>query len=258
VIVTLTTDFGRTDGYVAAMKGVLYTLAPRLTVVDLTHEVPAFDVSHAAYVLHQAAPFFPSDTVHVAVIDPGVGGPRRGMVVVQHRQYFVGPDNGVFTPFLTDEAVVHELVNPALWLPNPAAVFHGRDLFAPTAARLVTGLAPADCGPRLADPVRLPAWQVRREGEAVIGAIVHVDHFGNCISSISADRLKELGEGPCHVEAANGMRVALRRTYSEASPGEVLALVGSTGLIEIAVREGSAAAQCGVKRGDAVRVLVTA
>jgi len=253
MIITLTTDFGARDGYAGAIKGVIASRAPRATVFDISHEIPSFDIAHAAFVLFTAAPFYPPGTVHVAVIDPGVGGARRGVVVVGRQHLFVGPDNGVFTPFLDEAAAVHELADPDLWLGHAAATFHGRDLFAPTAVHLAQGLAPADCGPTVAEPVRLPAWNVEREGDALVAAVVHVDGFGNAITGLSTERLAELGEGSYAATIAGHEPIAVRRTYADADSGQLLALIGSTGLLELAVREGSAAAQLGLQRGDAVR-----
>lgn len=256
MIVTLTTDFGGRDGYAGAMKGVIYSLLPRATVVDITHDVPPFDVRHAAFALWQAAPFFPPETVHVAVVDPGVGGSRRGLVVAHRRQFFVGPDNGVFTPFLEEPPLAWELANPDLRLPDLSATFHGRDLFAPAAARLAGGLPAAEVGPPVSDPVRLPAWRVLRQPGAWQAAIVHIDAFGNCVTSLPAARLSELGPGPYRVTVAGGEPLALRRTYGEAESGEPLALIGSSGLVEIAVREGDAATRLRLRRDDVVLISI--
>ncbi|MDP8222738.1 MAG: SAM-dependent chlorinase/fluorinase [Candidatus Lernaella stagnicola] len=257
MILTLTTDFGLADGYAGAMKGVILSRAPRANVVDISHEVPPHDVLHGAFVLFQAAPFFPPDTVHVAVIDPGVGTARRGIVVAHRRHFFVGPDNGVFSPFLDEQAVVYELADPDLWLPDPSATFHGRDLFAPAAAQLATGLPPAECGPRVDDPVRLPAWRLKREGDSFVTAVVHIDRFGNCITALPGARLAELGSGTIRVIPEGGPALALRRAYGEVEVGEPLALVGSSGLLEIAVRNGHAARVLELTRETVVRISVS-
>jgi S-adenosyl-L-methionine hydrolase (adenosine-forming) len=257
MIITLTTDFGLADGYVGATKGVIFSRAPRAQLVDISHRVPPQDVRHAAFVLAQAAEFFPPDTVHVAVVDPGVGGSRRGIVVARRRQFFVGPDNGIFSYFLDDQAVCHELKNPNLWLPEASATFHGRDLFAPAAAHLAQGLELADCGPRIEDPVRLPGWTVHKQQASFETSVVHVDHFGNCITALPAARLGELGQGPYLVTALDRRPVGLRRTYGDVAPGEPLALVGSTGLVEIAVRDGSAAEELSIGRGTQVQVTLS-
>lgn len=252
MIITLTTDFGWADGYVGAIKGVVYSLLPRAQVVDITHDVPPFDVAHGAFVLAQATPFFPPETVHVGVVDPEVGGARRGVVVAHRRRFYVGPDNGLFTPFLTADAVVRELTNPDLFLPTAAPTFHGRDLFAPTAAHLAGGLPMEECGPLVADPARLPDWDVRLTDGAFFTAVIHVDRFGNCITALPAARLDELGSGPVRIQAPGLPPLPLSRTYADVAGGQPLALIGSHGMVEIAVREGSAAA-LGLARGAIVR-----
>jgi len=253
MIVTLTTDFGLRDGYAAAMKGVILSRAPRATVVDISHYIAPFDVQMASYVLWQAAPYFPPGAIHVCVVDPGVGGARRGLVVEARQHLFVGPDNGVFTPFLDDAARAYELANPDLWLPRPSVTFHGRDLFAPTAVHLAQGLPSSECGPPVGDPVRLPAWDVRREGDTFTAAVVHVDHFGNLVTGLDHARLAELGDGPFRAHLPGGETLPVRRTYVEVETDEPLALIGSFGLLEIAVREGSAASFFGLDRGAPIR-----
>lgn len=257
MIITLTSDFGSADGYAGAIKGVILSIAPRAMVVDITHEAPPQDVRHAAFALAQAAEFFPPETVHLAVVDPGVGGARRGLVVARKRQFFVGPDNGIFSFFLEGGAVCHELTNPDLWLPNASATFHGRDLFAPAAAHLATGLPLEDCGPVVTDPVKLPEWDILAEPHALQTAVVHIDHFGNCITALPAARLAELGPGPYLVTPHDRPPVSLRRTYGDVPPGQPLALIGSTGLVEIAVREGNAANDLALRRGTQVRITLS-
>ncbi len=254
MIITMTTDFGNRDGYVAAMKGVVYSRAPRATVVDISHNIPPFDVQAGSFVLAQAARFFPPETIHLGVVDPRVGSERRGLLIVSRRQMFVGPDNGLFTPFLDHQAQVFALTNPNLWLPHASNTFHGRDLFAPTAVHLAEGLAPEDVGPEVTDPVRLPAWNVRRDGDSLIGAVVHIDRFGNAITGLPAAFLNELGEGPFVVELAGQESIPLLSVYSDTRPGEALALIASCGMVEVAVREGNGASYLNVQRGDVVRI----
>jgi len=256
MIISLTTDFGLQDGYVGALKGVLLAQAPQAVLVDLAHDLPPFDIMHAAFVLRQAAPFFPPGTVHVAVVDPGVGGPRRGIIVARAGQYFVGPDNGIFSPFLDEAAVVHELSDPNLWRPNPDRTFHGRDLFAPTAAKIVLGMQPADCGPVVYDPVRLPAWEIHQERNSFVAAIVHIDRFGNAITALAGERLSELGDGAYLAQVGDYPPMPVARAYHEVKPGSPVAVIGSTGLLELAVREGNAAATFNLRRGLPVRISI--
>ena len=253
MIITLTTDFGLQDGYVAAMKGVIYSLAPRATLVDLCHLVPPFDVQAASFVLYQAAPYYPPGTVHVVVVDPGVGSSRRGLALVSGQHIFIGPDNGVFTAFINENAAVRQLDNPDLWLPEHSATFHGRDLFAPVAVHLAQGLPLAECGAEVADPVRLPAWEVHHDGDEFAAVVVHIDRFGNAITGLPAVRLAELGLGPYSAHLPGRPPIPVLKTYAEAKKGKVLALAGSTGLLELAVREAAAAEILRLERGAPVR-----
>jgi S-adenosyl-L-methionine hydrolase (adenosine-forming) len=249
-VVTFLSDFGLADTYVAEMKGRVLSLCPGAVLVDLTHDVPPFDIEAGACLLARAVTVFPEGSIHLAVVDPGVGSDRRGLVIEGPRAWFIGPDNGLFTPVL-EGARVFEL-DPARITTAPAApTFHGRDLFAPAAARLAAGAEAAAIGTPVTDPVRLDAGDARG---ASTGRIVHVDRFGNCITSLAAARLADQAAGGV-VLVALGHRIALFvRTYAEAPAGRAVALPGSGGRIEIAVREGSAAALLGLSRGDEVHL----
>lgn len=250
-VVTLLTDFGDADAYVGAMKGVLLGLAPGVRWIDLTHRIPPQDLHAAAYVLESAVGGVPADVVHLVVVDPGVGTPRRAVAVRTPRGRFVAPDNGVLTPVL-EEGVEEAVSLP--WPPDASATFHGRDVFAPAAARLARGDAMAALGdPVEGDLVRLPEYRARRISGGVAGRVLHVDRFGNAISSIRRD---ELPEGTLEVEAAGRAVGPLRRTYGDVAVGEALALVGSAGHVEVAVRNGGAAAALGLRSGDGVVVRV--
>lgn len=257
-IITLTTDFGTRDAYVAEMKGVMLGIAvsvrQAVSLVDLTHEVAAHDVTEGALALDAAAPFFPRGSIHLAVIDPGVGTDRRGLVVRTERALLVGPDNGLFTPFL--EAAgrweAWELRAEEYRLSAVSRTFHGRDIFAPAAAHLATGVPPERFGPPVRDPVRLSWPTVRAVTGAVAGAVLHVDRFGNLVTSIRAETLDEVG-GSVRIRLG-GRALPLVGTYGELEAGQAGALVGSSGRIEIAVREGSAAARFKARRGTPVVV----
>lgn len=246
-LVTLTTDFGLGDSYVAEMKGRLLALCPRLRIVDLTHDVPPFDVEAGAVLLTRTVAAFPSGTIHLAVIDPGVGTTRRGLVVRTQAAWFVGPDNGLFGPFL-EGAAAFALLPERLSPHGAAATFHGRDLFAPAAARLALGMAVEDFAAPIADPVRPPV----RAG----GRIVHIDRFGNCITNLTwPDGAPAQGDSPPFALRCGVVTISrLVRTYGDAPPGVPVALVGSAGWLEIAVREGNAAQRLGLHRGDPVMV----
>lgn len=250
-IVTLTTDFGTRDAYVAAMKGAILGIARSVRLVDVTHEVPPHDVAEGALALEAAAPYFPSGTVHVGVVDPGVGTARRGLAVLARGQVFVGPDNGLFTPFLAGTAwTAFELVAPEYRLARVSRTFHGRDVFAPAAAHVATGVDPSRLGPRVSDPVRLPWPAARRTGAGVAGVVVHVDRFGNLVTSISGEALA--GPGADAVVAVMGRELAVVGTYGEIAGRRAAALVGSSGRLEIAVREGSAARLLRAGRGTRI------
>ncbi len=252
-IVTLLTDFGAGSGYPAQMKGVVLSAVPDARIVDLSHEVPHFDVLSGALLLEACVPRFPAHAVHCAVVDPGVGTSRRALCVVDAAgRRLVGPDNGLFTPFLAGGRAF-ELSDRAV-VPEPeSATFHGRDLFAPVAAWLAAGGDAARLGPEVRDPVRLAWEEPRRSGERLDGACLAADGFGNVATSIAARHLA--GAQVRAVEVA-GRTVRFVRTFGDAAPGEAVALLGSGGRVEIAVREGSAARQLGLARGTAISVLL--
>ena len=197
-ILTLLTDFGTADYYVAAVKGTLLRLAPGTTLVDVSHEVPPGDVEAAAFLLAAAASSFPDDTVHLAVVDPGVGSARRMLAVRAASAFFVAPDNGLLTPFLDGAIAIRAVERAELFLPSPGQTFHGRDRFAPVAAWLLRGERFEDLGPEIGDPVRLPAPLPQRDTGRITGRVVHVDRYGNLITDIPAALAPP---GPCRAEA---------------------------------------------------------
>ncbi|MDI6854350.1 MAG: SAM-dependent chlorinase/fluorinase, partial [Deltaproteobacteria bacterium] len=192
-IITLLTDFGCRDAYAAAMKGVILGINPQVCLVDLTHEIPPHDIAAAAFVLAEAAPFFPPETIHLAVVDPGVGSARRGLAARARGQFCIGPDNGLFH-FLFQGApdlAIFSLENPAYFLSEISATFHGRDIFAPVAAHLSRGLALEKLGPVVDDPVVLPVAEPVFGRDRAEGEIVYVDRFGNLVSNINWQRLSD-------------------------------------------------------------------
>jgi S-adenosylmethionine hydrolase len=254
VLFTLTTDFGAGSGYPAQMKGVLLTAVPDARIVDVSHDVPRQDVLAGALLLEACLPWFPASAIHVAVVDPGVGTDRRALCVRDAEdRTFVAPDNGLLTPFLREGARAFA-IEPGRALPPPrSATFHGRDLFAPAAAFLATGGDPGALGPAVADPVRLAWPAAERSGSELSGETLAADSFGNLVTSI---RERDLAGAPVGGAEAGGRRARWVRTYGEASPGELVALLGSGGRVEIAVREGSAAAVLGRVRGVRVRLVL--
>jgi len=252
-IITLITDFGTRDSYVSEMKGVILSLVADVHLVDITHDVEPQQVAEAALTLEAAATAFPAGTVHLAVVDPGVGTDRRAIVVAAGGQLFVGPDNGLFTPmFAHAEWRAFELAAGEYRRPVVSQTFHGRDIFAPAAAHLARGVAPARFGPAVGDPVRL-SWPEAREGaDGVEGTVIHVDRFGNLVTSIGAEHVATvLADGRAAVRVA-GRVLPLVGTYGELPPGRAGALIGSRNRLEVVVRDGSAAARLGAGRGTAV------
>lgn len=250
-IVTLLSDFGSGSGYPAQMKGVILGRLPDARLVDLSHDVPPFDVLAGALMLEGCVPAFPRSAVHLAVVDPGVGTERRPICLVDGEgRRFVGPDNGLFTPFLSGAWEVRLLDAPGI-VPVPAShTFHGRDLFAPVAAWLGGGGDPRQLGPEVHDPVRLDWRGPTSKGDELQGETLAADPFGNLITSIRGSDLRG-----AVVSVWVGDRPARWvRTFGDARAGDLLALLGSGGRVEIAIREGSAAAELGETRGLPVRV----
>lgn len=245
-VVTLLTDFGTADGYVAEMKGVILRLAPGSGLVDLTHEIPAGDIAAGAFTLGRSWKTFPAGTVHLAVVDPGVGTARRALAASAGGHHFVGPDNGLLSDVLPKTGFEAVALQP----PRDAApTFHGRDVFAPAAAALAGGAALSSLGQAVADPLRLRAARLERRGAKLVGTVVHVDRFGTLITNIPGPR----------VEPASNVRVGaydveLRSTFADMPPGDLVAFVGSGGTVEIAVRDGRADATLGLARGAEVTV----
>ncbi len=246
-LITLLTDFGTSDSYVAEMKGVLLGACPGAVLVDITHAVPPADVRAGAYLLGRAWHWFPPGSVHLAVVDPGVGTARAALAFRAHGAWFVGPDNGLFTPVLRD-AEVEIVVLPTP--PHAAPTFHGRDLFAPAAAALAGGTPLQMLGePLTGMPTRLTYTEPHYEGKSVVGRIVYVDRFGTLVTNLTTEvvppyavlEVEDLDIGP------------LRRTFGDAPPGGLLAYVGSGGAVEIAVRDGSAARRLGLGVGGRIR-----
>ena len=239
-IVTLLTDFGIDDAYVGAMKGAILNLNPQASLIDLTHGVRPFAVLQGAFLLDSAWRSFPAGTVHIAVVDPGVGSTRKAIAFRAADHYFVGPDNGLFT-FLSEPISENvELPTP----PEAAPTFHGRDVFGPAAARLAAGGKLADLGiGRHAEPMRLNDAWASKVGEAWRAIALHCDHFGNVISNLPIRAL-------ARIKAVNGVRLRTVETYEDAQPNELVALVGSSGRIEFALREGSAASRLHTAPGE--------
>jgi S-adenosylmethionine hydrolase len=256
-IITFTTDFGSRDGYAGAMKGVVLSLAPEARIVDITHGVPAQDVNAGAVALAQAAPLYPPGSIHVAVVDPGVGGAQADILVEAGGSFYVGPDNGVLSLAARPPRRIWRIEAPGFRRDPVSPTFHGRDVFAPTAARLASGASPSEAGPEVESMVQIGARPLHRRGGVVEGEVIHVDAFGNLITSLPAEALASNpgGELVIQVEGGEGtFEPTFGRTFSDVESGALIAYIGSGGQLEIARRDGSAARRMGAARGTSVRV----
>lgn len=252
-IVTLLTDFGTADGFVGEVKGEILTHAPLASVVDVAHDLSPGDILAASWVLEQVWDRFPEETIHLAVVDPGGGGPRRGIIARVANRWYVGPDNGTLTRVL-DRFGIQEARQLEEHVPGKerSRTFHGRDVFAPAAARLASGEEPAMLGAELASEMlsRLDLPRPVHNGGRVRGSVTHVDRFGNLVTDIPGRSL-----GPSALIEIGGEVISgIRSTYASVDSGQVVALIGSTGMLEVSVRDGNAAERLDVERGNAVHV----
>ncbi|MBX3395886.1 MAG: SAM-dependent chlorinase/fluorinase [Phycisphaerae bacterium] len=257
--ITLLTDFGSTDHYVACMKGVILQRAPGAPIIDVTHSIQPHDVVHGAFVLRQVFEHFPVGTIHIAVVDPGVGSSRRMLAARYSAQTILAPDNGILT-FVHRDFILEELrsiENQRLFRHDMSRTFHGRDVFAPVAAHLAAGTLFDKVGPIVRELQLLNLAKPKRlEQGGIEGQILYIDHFGNCISNISSSDLAAVKAPPERMMVQVGpLRVGrLHTTYSDANPGDVVAVIGSTGMLEVAVNQGNAASQLRAAPGTLVMV----
>src|SRR2546421_1112444 len=248
MIITLTTDFGLSDPFVGIMKGVILGIAPQTQLVDITHEIRSYDILEAAFLIDSTYRYFPEGTVHIVIVDPGVGSARRPMAATAKGHFFVAPDNGVLSLVLQSEA--YRITNQSLFLNSVSRTFHGRDIFAPVAAHLSRGTPIESVGPRILDFIKRPMPKPRPQGDKLVGLVLRIDKFGNIITNL---RLQDLGpDFTIHVAGLPITRLC--SSFSEAEPGEFFAIEGSTGFIELALNQGSAAARLGVQRGAEIEV----
>ena len=267
--IVLTTDFGLDDRYVGMMKGVILGINPRAQIIDLTHRIRPQNVQQGAFVLGTSYRFFSQDAIHVVVVDPGVGTARLALLLVTPKGRFLAPDNGVLSQVLRDhlndppegpgrvevpeELAAYSLDNPRYWLNPVSQTFHGRDIFAPVAGHLSLGVSPEQLGERLADLSWLPSPRPIHKGDSVQGEVVNVDHFGNVVTNIPASML--VGHDEIGLTIGGRKINGLSQTYhgsEQSGDGELVALVGSQGFLEVAVRDGSAALSLGVDLGEPV------
>jgi hypothetical protein len=274
MVISLTTDFGIDDGYVGTMKGVMAGIAPDTPFVDITHTIAPQDLRQTAYVLWTALPYFPEESVHLVVVDPGVGTARRAIATKTAWGVLVGPDNGVFSYVWASAPpdLTVALENSAYQRPTISGTFHGRDIFSPAAAHIAAGVPLRELGPVVSDPVQLPIPTMEVGADGIRGEVIYIDHFGNVITSIgrlvwessllhldpvfSDDEPRVLNVGRLNVNVAGRELGSIRRTYGEVERGQPLALVGSEGMLELAVNQGRGSDALDVQVGDPVEVTV--
>ncbi len=248
-VITLLTDFGLKDPYVGMMKGVILSINPLARIIDISHQVTPGAMDQAAHILTETYPYFPEGTIHVTVVDPGVGTDRRPITLVASSHLFVGPDNGVLWPIVqaAPESKTVHLTKSEYFLPDISRTFHGRDIFAPAAAHLSRGVDPFHMGPVIHDLVPLKRPEPYEEGACLYGQIVRVDHFGNLMSNISHDIIESYLAGHSPVVCIGDLKIeGIRRTYGDTATGEALALFDSSGYLEVAVNSGRAVDRAGL------------
>lgn len=261
-IITLLTDYGLRDSYVAEVKGAILRIAPDATLVDISHDIGNYDVEEGAFHLARSATYFPEGTVHVGVVDPTVGGGRRPLIIKSRGAFFVGPDNGLLAPAAERLGVerVYEITNRRLLPPKVSDVFDGRDLFGPTGALLAKGVTPSELGREISEYIRLPSYESRVAGKHIETSVIHVDGFGNLVTSVTSEMLDEVGARVGCAFAVNfhgrEYRVQYVRHFSAAPKGELLMLVAGGGYLELSINQGSAKEHLGVERGEKVNLTV--
>ncbi len=255
-LITLTTDFGVSDHFVGTMKGVIAGIAPKARVIDITHEIAPYAIAEGAFVIAQAWSYFPKRTIHVVVVDPGVGSARRPILAECGGQFLIAPDNGVLSMALgTFPHKVREITNPRAMLKQISRTFHGRDIFAPAAAHLAAGMKPAQFGKLITDAVQLEAAKPQRLGKHQWrGTVLRIDRFGNLITSFHVDHFEQIKTRPFELRAGGSRIRRLALHYAETEMGELFVIVGSSGYLEIAVNQSSAAKKLGCAAGTPVEL----
>lgn len=258
LLITLTTDFGLRDPYVAEMKAVILSVSPSVTIVDITHEIEKFDIHMGAYVLASASPFFPEGTIHVAVVDPGVGTQRRPMLIQTRHSFYVGPDNGLLVLAARNQGIEHfyEITNRKLMLPWVSRTFHGRDIFASAAAHLARGTPASEFGPEIYDVITPVFTKVTQKKDMLIGEVLHVDGFGNIITNLTGKELEQLDIKEVVRLTLKNLELKLRlcKAYAEGKPQEPLAIIGSHNFLEISINQGNAANKFKIRTGDKIKI----
>jgi S-adenosylmethionine hydrolase len=254
-MITLTSDFGLKDPYVAEMKGVILTINPKANIIDITHDVEKFNIRMGAFMLASAASYFPKGTVHLAVVDPGVGMERRAILVQTKQSFFVGPDNGVLILAAQNQGIEHiyELTNPKFMLTKVSFTFHGRDVFAPAASHLDMGVEPSEFGPEIQEAVAPEFAIVKRRDSSLLGEVLHVDGYGNIITNINQKEMAKTKK--VNVKLQNlSLNLTFAKTYAQVKLQQPIALIGSHDFLEIALNQSSAAEKFQVMAGDKIEI----
>jgi S-adenosyl-L-methionine hydrolase (adenosine-forming) len=257
-ILTLTTDFGLSDHYVGVMKGVILSICPTARIVDISHQASPFDVIEGAYLIAQAYRYFPKKTVHIVVVDPGVGTARRPILMEAAGQYFIAPDNGALAMIFSREKHKIRLISNDRYFRKPVSpTFHGRDIFAPVAAHLAAGTPPTRMGKPIDDYLRPAFEKPRQSGKRTwVGTILKIDHFGNIVTNFHTADFPDLERRDFSLSIGGIETSALVRTYAEAGPGELCVIVGSSGYLEVSMNQASAAAKIGCQSGASAELTV--
>ena len=279
-LITLTTDFGLDDPFVGIMKGVIFNIEPEAQIVDITHNIDPQNIFQASQVLGATYPWYPRKTIHIVVVDPGVGGPvlnkspktsnlsliaggrglvgKRPIVVQSQFQTFIGPDNGVLTSALGSKSRAYELNNPKFFLKNISNTFHGRDLFAPVAAWIASGIATSKMGPRILKPTRLELPEAKQKNKSIKGEIIYIDQFGNATTNISAELISKTFASSDTIKIKIGKNIidGLVTGYYQINPGQTGAILNSWNQVEVFSRENSAEKKLKLKTGQTVTLKV--
>ncbi|MCW4048488.1 MAG: S-adenosyl-l-methionine hydroxide adenosyltransferase family protein [Candidatus Bathyarchaeota archaeon] len=261
-IITLLTDYGITDSYVAEVKGAILKINPEATIIDVSHDVGNFDIFSGAFHMARSAPYFPDGTIHVGVVDPGVGSSRKAIILKSKNAWFVGPDNGLMAPAAERLGFekVWEITNLDILPTKVSDVFDGRDVFGPTGALLSIGVSPDEIGVEVKDYIRLPMYQPEIDGQTVHGTVIHIDGFGNIVTNVTYETLEEIGvtrETQFKVEAG-GKEYTLPyvKRFSAVPKGELLTLVAGGGYLEISVNQGNAGKRLGLNKNEKIKLVL--
>lgn len=259
-IITLTTDFGLQDPYVSEMKAIILTICSNAKIVDITHNISKFNIRMGAFILSSASEYFPKGTIHVAVVDPGVGTNRRSLLIETTKNFFIGPDNGLLVLAAEKQGIkrIYELTNTDLMLKKVSSTFHGRDIFAPAAAHLLSGVTAKTFGPQTSEFIKPVFAEVTKTKKSLIGEVLHIDGFGNIITNISITDFTQNPRGKLLYIKSSAFKLTLKfcKSYSDTKLGELLVLMGSHGFLEISANQNNAAKMLRIQPGNKIVITV--